>query len=156
MHHNPSKKKMVAKLAVIYTIMIIATISIVTFIALFMLGYRFDTTKGQIEQYGLLQFASTPSGGTVKVDDKIVGSSTPSKKSVEAGTHTVQMWRDGYETWSKTVEVKSGTLIWLNYTLFVPKKLSVEPVANFDSVAYSLASPNGKYILIQTKTDLKI
>lgn len=153
MHHSPSKKKIVAKLAVIYTIMIIATVSIVTFIVLFMLGYRFDTAKGQIEQYGLLQFASTPSGGTVKVDDTVVGSNTPTKKTVEAGVHKVVMWRDGYETWSKTVEVKSGTLIWLNYALFVPKKLSVELVANFESVASSLASPKGRFIFIQTKTD---
>lgn len=156
MHHNPPKKKMIVRLTVVYTIMVISTILIVLFIALFMLGYRFDTSKGQIEQYGLLQFASTPSGGTVKVDDVIVGSSTPSKKTVEAGVHKVVMWRDGYEIWSKTVEVKSGTLIWLNYTLFVPKKLSTESVANFESLASSIASPKGRYILIQTKTDSSI
>ncbi|NHW87466.1 PEGA domain-containing protein, partial [Escherichia coli] len=66
---------------------------------------------------------------------------TPTKKTVEAGTHNVVMWRDGYESWNKTMDVKSGTVVWLNYALMVPNKLTVEPVASYASVAASVASP---------------
>ena len=154
MHHNPPKEKQIAHLAAVYTAMIAMIIVIVSFIVLFIMGYRFDTDKGEIEQYGLLQFSSNPSGATVKVDGNTVSSSTPNKKSIKAGTHEVVMWRDGYESWSKTVSIKSGTLVWLNYALLVPKQLSVESISNFETIAASVSSPKGHYMLIQSKSDV--
>lgn len=149
MHHNTSKKKEITRLAIVYTVMVASVLIIVTLISLFMLGYRF-ANDGEIEQYGLLQFSSRPAGASVSVDGKVVGTNTPTKKTVEAGTHNVVMWRDGYESWNKTMDVKSGTIVWLNYALMVPSKLTVEPVSSFASVAASIASPKGNYILIQT------
>lgn len=155
MHHNTSKKKEIIRLSIVYTIMVVSVLIIVTFISLFMLGYRFDN-DGKIEQYGLLQFSSSPAGASVSVDGNTVGINTPTKKTVEAGSHNVVMWRDGYESWNKTVDVKSGTIVWLNYALMVPTKLKVEPVANFASVSSSSASPKGGYMLIQTVANSSI
>lgn len=121
-----------------------------------MLGFRFDAGKGNLEQYAFLQFSSSPSGATVSIDGVVSGSKTPNKSSVPAGKHDIVMWRDGYETWRKSVSVKPGTLTWLNYVLLVPKKLTVEPVANYESLYLSLASPKGNYMLIQKQPDKPI
>lgn len=152
--HFKKKRKELFKLVAIYSFMVVAVVTIVGFMALFLLGFRFDTNKGNIEQYAFMQFSSTPSGAVVTVDGENVSSKTPNSDSAPAGKHDIVMWRDGYETWQKTVDLKSGTLTWLNYALLVPKKLTVEPVANYTTVATSLASPNGKSIIIQEDPSL--
>ena len=153
MYIKPSKRKELIKHTVVYILMAAAVFVIVSLITLFMLGFRFDLDKGNLEQYAFLQFSSSPSGATVTIDGGVVGSKTPSKSSVPAGKHEVVMWRDGYETWNKSVDVKAGTLTWLNYTLLVPKKLAVEPVANYDSLYMTLATPKGNDLIVQKRAD---
>lgn len=149
MYPRLSKRQRLIRLIALYTGMALAVIVTVSLIVFFMLGFRFNTEKGDIEQYAFLQFNSTPAGATVTVDGQVVGSQTPNKTSVPAGKHEVVIWRDGYETWRKTVDIKSGTLTWLNYALLVPKKLNVESIVKYDSVYATLASPIGHYMLVQ-------
>lgn len=145
--------KNIIKRTAVYAVMTAAVIIVVTFIVFFVLGYRFDTDNGRIEQYALLQFGTNPSGATIMVDGVDLGSKTPSKATIRAGQHQITMARDGYETWQKTVDLKPGTITWLNYALLVPKKLTVESVATYDSVYLSLASPDGREMLVQKRAD---
>lgn len=151
-HKKASMRKEHIRQVAVYILMSCTVFVVVTFVTLFMLGFRFESGKG-LERYAFLQFASSPSGATVSIDGKVVGSKTPNKTSIPAGKHLVEMWRDGYETWSKTVDLRAGTLTWLNYTLLVPKKLTVESVISYDALSSSLASPKGNDILIQKKAD---
>ncbi|HZJ34960.1 MAG TPA: PEGA domain-containing protein [Candidatus Angelobacter sp.] len=153
MYHRPSRKKQLARLISLYTVLTLLVLAIVTFISLFVLGFRFDSDKGHLEQYAFLQFDSSPSGAKVTVDGAEVGLGTPNKTSVPAGKHEVTMSREGYETWSKSVDAKAGVITWLNYTLLVPKILTVEPVATYESVYLTLASPKGRSMLIQRRVD---
>lgn len=153
MYRRPPRKKELIRLMATYTILTLLVLAIVTFISLFVLGFRFDTDKGHLEQYAFLQFDSSPSGATVTVDGTGVGLSTPNRTSVPAGKHDVTMSRDSYETWSKSVDAKAGVLTWLNYTILVPKTLAVEPVAGYESVYLTLASPKGHSMLIQRRVD---
>jgi hypothetical protein len=154
MYHQPSKQKELTKLIMIYTIMTLAVVVIVTFIVFFVLGFRFDKDKGYLEQYALLQFSSTPSGATVTIDGTLINSKTPNKNSISAGKHEITMQREGYETWHKTIEAKAGVLTWLNYALLVPKKLPVEPVVNYKSIYRTLASPEGRSLLVEESSDV--
>jgi hypothetical protein len=136
--------------------MTLAVLVVVTLITFFMLGFRFDINKGNLEQYAFLQFDSSPSGATVSIDGNVAGLNTPTKKSVHAGKHSVEIWRDGYETWRKSVDIKAGTITWLNYALLVPKKLTVEAVSSYESLYSSLASPKGDYMLIEKQSNLPV
>jgi hypothetical protein len=147
------KRRQLIKRVITYAGMVLSVFIIVTFIVFFLLGYRFDSNNGRIEQYALLQFNSVPAGATVKVDGKIISSQTPNKTTVSAGKHVISMAKTGYETWTKNIEIKSGILDWLNYALLVPKKLTVESVASYETMNSSLASSDGHYMLIQPKTD---
>jgi len=153
MHPKPSNKKKLIQQVVGYTGMTVAVIAIVSVIFMFILGYRFDKDNGHIEQYAFLQFNSSPSGATVSVDGIGVSAQTPTKTSVPAGSHNVVMRKPNYQDWSKSVDVKSATLIWLNYAILVPNKLNTESVAKFNTVYSSLASPKGASILVQEKAD---
>jgi hypothetical protein len=153
MNTNNLKRKRLAKRIFINAFMSVAVLVIVTVITLLMLGFRFDANKGSLEQNAFLQFDSTPSGATVSIDGVVSGSNTPSKNSVPAGRHKIVMWRDGYQTWQKTVNLGPGTLTWLNYTLLVPKSLPIESVANYKSIYSTLASPSGRYMLVQPESN---
>lgn len=143
------KRKTLIKRILVNLFMVLSVVVLVTLVTFFMLGFRFDSNNGNLEQNAFLQFSSTPSGATVSIDGIVNGAKTSSKSSVQGGKHTVVMWRDGYQTWQKTVTAKPGTLTWLNYTLLVPKKLTVEPVATYKTFYSSLASPKGNFILVQ-------
>lgn len=153
MRHLCPKTKELAKRVFVYAVMVLAIVASVTFITLFVLGFRINIGDGQVEQYAFLQFDSTPSGATVQLDGITVSSKTPNKTSLKPGTHTVTMKKDGYQTWTKTLNIGAGTLTWLNYTLFVPKDLTVEPVLAYDQVYASSASPKSHSMLVQYSAD---
>ena len=151
MHNKSSNKKVLIKRVITYIGMTLAVIIIVTYVVLFTLGYRFNIDDRQIEQYAMLQLNSVPSGATVSIDGNSANIKTPGEATVPAGEHTITMTLKGYQTWTKTVKVDSGVLSWVNYALLIPEELTVESVANYTDVYKTVASPNGNYILVQTK-----
>ncbi len=124
---------------------------IVSGLVLVILGFRFDITKGQLQQDAIVQFATIPSGASVSIDGKAVNAKTPAKTALTPGEHAFSMVRDGYQPWSKTVSAKAGVLTWLNYALLVPKSLPLQSVAAYPTVDASLASPTGHTMLVQQK-----
>lgn len=148
MYHSPSKQEKLVRLIAVYSVMGVSVVVLVTLVVLFVFGFRFDTESGHLEQYSFLQFSSKPSGATVTLNGSVVSAKTPNGTSTPAGKYDVVMWRDGYETWNKTIDAKAGIMTWLNYARLVPKDLTVEPVANYESVYSTLASPDSKYMLI--------
>jgi hypothetical protein len=150
MYRKPSKKKELIKRVSIYSLMTVLVVIIVAALIFIILGYRISKS-GQIEQDALVQFASTPSGASVAIDGKPIGSNTSTKSTISAGTHTFTMTLANYQPWTKTQKVEAGVLTWLNYALLVPKSLPVTGVESYPTVFASLASPNGRLMLIQQK-----
>jgi hypothetical protein len=153
MFKRPTKKQLLIRRIITYTVMILAVVVIVAGTILFVLGYRVDGNKGRLEQGALVQFDSKPNGADVAIDGASINANTPSKQTVVAGKHAFVVTKNGYETWSKTLNVKAGTLEWLDYLLLVPKNLPVEAVAPFSSVYGEKASPDNKWLLVQEKAD---
>lgn len=153
MHRKPGKQRLLIKRIFTYTIMTLSVVLIATFIVFFVMGFRFNTDDGRIEQYAFMQYASSPSRASVAVDGVSIGSNTPAKSSTRAGSHKITMTLPGYVTWEKTMDLKPGIITWFNYALMVPENLATTSVANFKSIHYSLASPKGHSILVQEKTE---
>ena len=110
MYKKSSKKNKRIRLIAVYTVMSLSVILLATLMMMFLLGYRLDRDNGRIEQGGLLQFSSTPNGAAIEIDSNVLSSSSPTKATVLPGNHMIAMWKDKYETWSKTVSINSGTL----------------------------------------------
>ena len=146
MYKPTSKRKRRAQLAFVYSLMILSVISIVAILVLIMLGYRFNRFDGKVEQGGLVQFDSRPSGAFVNVDGTTLANKTASKITLTTGKHTVTMSRDGYYDWKKDVDVKAGSVLWLNYTLLLPKQAATKTTAEFASAVSPLVSPDRKYM----------
>lgn len=150
MYRKPPKKVEILKRTASYSAMSLAVIAIATMLVFFLLGYRRDWSSGQIEQSGLVQFNSIPSGASVSIDTSSLGSSTPTKANVLPGSRFITVSREGYIKWSKTVDVRSGTLLWLDYVRLVPALITSETVKTFGSLVSSLPSPDNKKLLIKS------
>ncbi len=148
MYHSPSKRKKRAQLTFIYSLMVLAVISIVAALVLVMQGYRFNQYDGKVEQGGLVQFNSRPTGATVTVDDIQLANKTASKITLSAGNHTITMAREGYTSWTKDVTVVPGSVLWLNYARLFPVKPIVQPVAALSAADNAVASPNKEQLAI--------
>ncbi len=153
MHNKLLSKKLFIKRIIIYVVMILSIIIIASYVILFTLGYRFNLNDRQIEQYAMIQFNSTPAGANVFVDGKPLNIRTPGDTTVSNGEHIITMSLDGYQTWTKTVNVKSGILSWLNYAMLIPEELTTESVANYSEIYKTTASISGRYIIVQSKLD---
>lgn len=149
MYRKPSKRKQTIRLIAVYSIMVAAVLVLVSFITLLMLGYRFNMDDGKLEQYALLQFSSSPSGAIVSIDGEPINSKTPNKATVKSGIHDIKIWREGYKTWTKNVDIKPGTVKWINYPLLIPEDINVETIQTYEKVYHSLASNDKEKIIVQ-------
>lgn len=144
--HPPGtpKRKDVIKRGLIYALMSGSVIIIVSLLMLAVLGYSFKDR--QLQQGGLLQFASIPSDATVTLDQVALSSRTPTKTTADAATHHVVMNRDQYRTWQKSISLRPGMIGWFSYTRLVPEKLKTEKLRTMPSLAGVLASPDRKWL----------
>lgn len=155
MHRKRNKKRLRIQLTFVYTLMVIAVVSIVAILILVIQGYRYNRFDGKLEQGGLVQFNSRPSGATVTVDSVTLANKTASKVTLTSGSHTIGMSREGYSSWKKDVVVRPGSVLWLNYALLFPNSPKVETAAQYTTVVTSaLPSPNQKRMAVVADADL--
>lgn len=137
--------RLIRRIAV-YTLMVLATSVLVTMLVLVMLGYRFNRASQSIEQGGLVQFISRPTGATITIGRATLANDTPTKITVSPGSYLAKMEKDGYKPWTKNVDIISGQVLWLNYAQLVPETIQTEDVLRLGAVTSALPSPNGKLI----------
>jgi hypothetical protein len=63
-----------------------------------------------------VSFASAPANADLTIDNAFVGS-TPSTLSLTFGSHVIQMAKDGYTTWTRTVTIGAGDSVHFVGTL---------------------------------------
>jgi hypothetical protein len=152
MYHPSSKRRQLIVRFLVYGLMTVSVITIVSVLILVILGYSFNRKDGTIEQGGLLQFSSIPSGATVTLDETQLSTRTPSKASVDAKSHNVKMDLTGYRTWQKTIDVRAGNIGWLSYARLIPTDIKPEQLRTFPVLSNTLASPDRKWMLLHEAT----
>jgi hypothetical protein len=103
MKQHVSKHRQPIRRTIVYSIMTASVVFLVTIMMLLVLGYSFNRDDGRIEQGGLLQFGTTPSGAKVLLNGDDTDSRTTAKSTVPSGTHTVRYELDRYRPWEKTI-----------------------------------------------------
>jgi len=149
MYRSPSKRKQLVQRTIVYVIMSVAVASLVTLLVFVMLGYQFNRSDGKIEQGGLVQFDSKPSGASVTIDGMAFGARTASKTTMIAGQHFITMEKSGYRTWQKSIDVTAGSVLWLNYTRLIPTTITPQNIVQYAAITGALASPDHKWMAIK-------
>lgn len=119
---------------------------------LLVLGYSFNRDDGRIEQGGLLQFGTTPSGAKVLLNGDDTDSRTTAKSTVPSGTHTVRYELDRYRPWEKTILIKPAQVGWINYARLIPNETPPQAVRTFEKIQDIMESPKRSYILVNEDT----
>lgn len=108
------RKRQFIKVMIAEIGMVIAVIAIVVVSTLASMGF-FVTSSGNIEQSGLVQIHSMPTGGSVELDGAVLFSRTNLSRSLTPGEHSLKITKEGYDGWAKTVKIYSGLLVRLYY-----------------------------------------
>lgn len=132
-----------------YGAMAIATVVGAVICVGWAMGYRFSPT-GQLSQVALLQFKSFPSGAKVSVNHEILGSTTPSRYNVAAGSVELQYSLDKYRSWSKNISIQSGEVRWMDYIRLVPVNIDTNSVGTFNTIDDIVPSPDRKWAVMTT------
>ncbi len=149
MYRQPPKRRLLLQRIAVYSVMILATVGLVTVLIFILLGYQFNRNDGRIEQGGLVQFESRPAGAEVIIDNAKLGMRTTAKTTLAAGPHTIKMERTDYRTWFKSVDVVKGSILWLNYARLIPNQLTPSNVADLTTVSSTATSPDRKWMAIK-------
>lgn len=132
-------------------------------IVLFAQGYRFDSVNNIFVHSGSVTIKSVPRDIEIFVDGKerkksslsiINGSYTIN--GIRPGVHTITCKKEGYTTWSKTVNVHSGisTEFW-NILLFPLKSLEGKNFAVENVTQFFLSPRNNNEVVIFSEKDEK-
>lgn len=141
------RRRQVAKVVIAELGMVCSVIAIVVVATLAAMGF-FVSSKGTIEQSGLIQIHSMPTGATVELDGSVIFSRTNLSRTLSPGEHSLKLSRDGYDTWEKKVQMYSGVLARLYYPRLFLKNRTAEVALNIDAAAeFYSPSLDRNYIL---------
>lgn len=94
--------------------MVLAVVVIVVVATLAAMGF-FVSSDGNIEQSGLAQIHSIPTGASVTIDGETLFARTNLSRTIPEGTHQIKIARDKYDSWENNVEMQAGILLRLYY-----------------------------------------
>lgn len=129
--YQDKKRKQMIKVVLAEISMVLAVILIVVVATLAAMGF-FVSGDGNIEQSGLAQIHSMPTGATVELDGNVLFSRTNLSRTMPEGEHWLKISRDKYDSWENTLRMKPGILLRLYYPRLFLLNRSAEMVRDFE------------------------
>ena len=134
---------------IIMVITVILTVSVLAFVVSgYWLGSDFT-----IERQGMAQIYSVPTGADISIDGSSTSwlNRTNTSKTLSAGEHTITLTKDGYDSWSRTININEGLLYRLHYPRLFLKNRTHESA--FESSAnFATVSPDRNTMLLINNT----
>lgn len=149
MDFEEKRKRQMIRVIIAEIGMVIAIAAIVVVSTLAAMGFVISS-NGSIEQSGLMQLHTLPTGASVKIDGNAIFSRTNFSRTLSAGEHYLEISRDKYDSWQKTINVRPGVLIRLYYPrLFLQDRIAeaVQELAKAEGLEFYSPSVNRNYIL---------
>lgn len=113
-------------------ILILAFLSILAFVIAYARGYRLDFYKKSFTSTGILAISSNQKAAKIYINGNLKGV-TDSNLTLPPGEYQVEIKKEGYTTWKKTVKLKGELVLTLEATLF-PLNPSLSPLTNLGVV----------------------
>lgn len=123
----------------IFTIIVIVVVALAR-------GYRFNFQSNSITSTGIINISSFPEASKILINNELRGV-TDSNVTLPYGVYTIEIQKDGYSTWKKTINLQGEIVMSLQARLF-SKNPSLSPMTN---LGISRVIPIGftdKYILV--------
>lgn len=145
------RRRQVIKVIIAEIGMTVSVIAIVVVATLASMGF-FVTSSGKIEQSGLIQIHSMPTGATAELDGSVLFSKTNLSRTLTPGEHSLKLSRDGYDSWQKSIKMSSGMLVRLYYPrLFLLNRKAEVALRLGEDLEFYLPSNDQTYVLYATR-----
>ena len=153
MDPEKTKRRQSLKVIISETIMIITVILTVAILAFLVSGYWINS-EFKVERQGLLQISSIPTGADVYIDDEDASwlQRTNTSKVLASGEHTVTLTKDGYDSWTKTINISEGLLYRIHYPRLFLKDRTKQTVLDVANYTAATISPDHNYLLLINNT----
>lgn len=144
------KKQRRHKILLICGYLLIACVVVGTTTILLYEAYGFGLGKGgSIIQNGLIYLSSQPNPANIRLNGKLLTTSTNTSLTLPEGIYSVQLSRSGYRTWSREIEVDGGMIESYTYPLLIPSKLVTDNIKSYSSMpAVATQSPSRRWLLV--------
>lgn len=136
---NPAKHRLAFFFGALFFIIITTTITV-----WISRGYRPDLKNKTLKPTGILALNSSPAGASIYVNGKLK-SATNDAFSLEPGIYQIQIKKEGFFDWEKTLQVKKELVTFAEAYLF-PKVPDLKPLT-FNGVSNPKISPDNSKIL---------
>lgn len=153
MDFDEKKKRQLIRVIIAEVGMVLSVAAIVVVSTLAAMGFMISS-NGRIEQSGLLQLHSLPTGATVKIDGSTIFSRTNLSRTLTSGEHFLELSREGYDSWEKNIKVYPGVLMRIYYPRLFLQNRTSESVLNLatnNNLEFYSQSSNRNYILYAEK-----
>ncbi|MBI4101073.1 PEGA domain-containing protein, partial [Candidatus Microgenomates bacterium] len=138
-------RKHILRLSIYSLILVVVVLLTVALVAIGR-GYRYDFETGQIISGGLILIDSEPNGATIYLDGKQINKRSPTRLPVKAGSHNLNLTKDGYRSWQKTLPVVRTEVSWVQYPFLVPLAIDTQSLGEVDQVSNWAQSQDGKLL----------
>lgn len=141
------KRNRLIRVVLTEILMVLAIIPIVIILTLMAMGYRLSEDLN-LEQSGLVQITSLPNGATVKVDEQ-ERFKTDTSRMLASGEHVIELTKEGFDSWSKRIEVTPGFLLRVRYPRLFRLERVAESVIELGDLRWLSAAPSRTKLLYQ-------
>jgi len=128
---------------IIFSILLIAVIS-------YARGYRFNPQNNRVTPTGILAVISWPKAASIYINGQLKGV-TDTNLTLVPGKYTVEVKKEGYTSWQKTLILK-GELVESAEAVLFPVNPSLSPLTNI-GVTRAVAVENTDRVLIFSQND---
>ncbi len=144
-----AKQKRIRNIRVILTniFMSISVVAIVFVLMLIAMGFSFNES-GRLEQAGLLQLSSHPSGASVEIDKSVQFGRTDFSKMLSAGKHSVYIDKEGYDHWEQDIKIDPGLFTRVEWVRLFPKNAQITNVSGFKPIRLAEFSPDRRWLIL--------
>lgn len=109
-------------------IIIVIFIGLVTGVIAYARGYRFDINKKSLSSTGIISITSSPKAAKIFINNELKGV-TDTNITLPPGTYQIDIKKDGFTSWTKTLVLK-GELVMTVDALLFPINPSLSPLTN--------------------------
>lgn len=148
-------KKRAHKIRLIIGYVLIGMIvGLVTLILVFQsYGYDLDRKTGSIIQNGLLYIGASPEPADIFLNNKQVSSQRNEKLVLPSDVYTIQLKRNGYRTWKRTLSLAGGTIERVTYPWLFPAKLVTASQRTYTSMPSLVSTTPDRTRIVIEKPD---
>ena len=143
------RKKRAIKVVITDIFMALSVVAIVFVLVAAVAGWRINSNF-TVEQNGLVSIKTRPSGAKITIDGEKDFQDTNARIMLTGGEHKIELEKDGYERWEKTVTVTPGWLLRLEYPRLFKQDRTKNVIKDYENLKFFYVSPNRNAAILST------